>query len=121
MTVFMVIKVDVSRLSNSVKHVILNTFEYKFILEKQIDINKNIVILNNENDVLKVKQILEDSLRTNRIFDYIVAENTKEKNEIAILKKGDIEQLGIFVCAHCGMIFDSELQRTIHQRIHYFF
>jgi hypothetical protein len=117
----MVIKVDVSRLSDSLKEIIVSIFEQKSILQRQSNINKNILVLVNENDVQRIKQILEDTLKSNVINDYLVAENTKEQNEIAILKRGDIEQLGIFICAHCGMLFESELQRTIHQRIHYFF
>jgi hypothetical protein len=117
----MVIKVDISRLSDSLKEIIVSIFEQKSILQRQSNINKNILVLVNENDVQSIKQILEDTLKSNVINDYLVAENTKEQNEIAILKRGDIEQLGIFICAHCGMLFESELQRTIHQRIHYFF
>ena len=117
----MVIKVDVSRLSDSLKEIIVSIFEQKSILQRQSNINKNILVLVNENDVQSIKQILEDTLKSNVINDYLVAENTKEQNEIAILKRGDIEQLGIFICAHCGMLFESELQRTIHERIHYFF
>jgi hypothetical protein len=117
----MVIKVDVSRLSDSLKEIIVSIFEQKSILQRQSNINKNILVLVNENNVQSIKQILEDTLKSNVINDYLVAENTKEQNEIAILKRGDIEQLGIFICAHCGMLFESELQRTIHQRIHYFF
>ena len=117
----MVIKVDVSRLSDSLKEIIVSIFEQKSILQRQSNINKNILVLVNENDVQSIKQIIEDTLKSNVINDYLVAENTKEQNEIGILKRGDIEQLGIFICAHCGMLFESELQRTIHQRIHYFF
>lgn len=117
----MVIKVDVSRLSDSLKEIIVSIFEQKSILQRQSNINNNILVLVNENDVQSIKQILEDTLKSNVINDYLVAENTKEQNELAILKRGDIEQLGIFICDHCGMLFDSELQRTIHQRIHYFF
>ena len=117
----MVIKVDVSRLSNSLKEIIISAFEHKSILQKQSNIHKNTIILDNESDVLRITQILKETLASNGINDYMVAENTQQENEIAILKKGDIEQLDIFICAHCGMLFDSELQRIIHQRIHYFF
>jgi hypothetical protein len=117
----MVIKVDVSRLSDSLKEIIVSVFDQKSILQKQSNINKNIIVLDNENDILRIKQILEEILIDNLINEYLIAENTKEENEIAILKRGDIEQLGIYICAHCGMLFDSELQRTVHQRIHYFF
>ena len=117
----MVIKVDVSRLSDSLKEIIVSVFDQKSILQKQSNINNNIIVLDNENDILRIKQILEEILIDNVINEYLIAENTKEENEIAILKRGDIEQLGIYICAHCGMLFDSEVQRTVHQRIHYFF
>jgi hypothetical protein len=117
----MVIKVDVSRLSDNLKEIIVRVFDQKSILQKQSNINKDIIVLDNENDILRIKQILEEILIDNVINEYLIAENTKEENEIAILKRGDIEQLGIYICAHCGMLFDSELQRTVHQRIHYFF
>jgi Flp pilus assembly CpaF family ATPase len=118
----MAIKVDVSRLPNSLKEIIISGFEHKSILQKQSNIHKNTIILDDdENDVLRIKQILEDTLASNQVNDYMVAENSQQEDEIAILKKGDIEQLDIFICAHCGMLFDSELQRIIHQRIHYFF
>src|ERR671923_1257588 len=121
MILLMVIKVDVSRLSSALREIILNTFEHKSFLEKKSNINKNIIILDNETSIPKIMQILQDSLPKNLINDYIVTENIKEENEIAILKKGDIEQLGIFICTHCAMLFESDLERTTHQRLHYLF
>ena len=44
-----------------------------------------------------------------------------DKNEIAILKSGDLEEIGIFICAHCGTPFQSHEQMMIHQRMHYIF
>jgi hypothetical protein len=123
----MVIKVDMSYLSSNIRKIILNTIENKSILQKQSSSNNNnnnnndIIILESETDVQKIKEILQYTLTKNRLNDYIVTENMKEENEIAILKNGDIEQLGIYICSHCGMLFKSDVQRTIHQRIHYFF
>ena len=39
----MVIKVDVSRLSDSLKEIIVSVFDQKSILQKQSNINKNII------------------------------------------------------------------------------
>jgi hypothetical protein len=50
----------------------------------------------------------------------VVVDNIEEEDEIAILRKDDLEQLGIFICLHCGTLFASENERTIHQRMHYF-
>jgi hypothetical protein len=63
----MVIKVDVSRLSDSLKEIIVSIFEQKSILQRQSNINKNILVLVNENDVQSIKQILEDTLKSNVI------------------------------------------------------
>jgi hypothetical protein len=121
----MVIRVDMSYLSSNIRKIILNTIENKFISQKQSNNNNNnnnnIIILDSETDVQKIKEILQYTLTKNRLNDYIVTENTKEQNEIAILKNGDIEQLGIYTCPHCAMLFKSDVQRTIHQRIHYLF
>jgi hypothetical protein len=48
------------------------------------------------------------------------SENTEKENEITLLKKGDIQQLGIYLCTHWGDALGSEIQRTVHKRIHYF-
>jgi hypothetical protein len=121
----MVIRVDMSYLSSNIRKIILNTIENKSTWQKQSNNNKNnnndIIIFDNETDIQKIKEILQYTLAKNRLNDYIVTENMKEENEIAILKNGDIEQLGIYTCPHCAMLFKSDVQRTIHQRIHYLF
>src|SRR5918999_6403988 len=119
----MVIKVDMSYLSTNIRKIIHNTIENKSISQKPSnnDDNNDIIILDGETDIQKIKEILQYALTKNRLNDYIVTENTKEENEIALLKNGDIEQLGIYICSHCGMLFKSDVQRTIHQRIHYLF
>jgi hypothetical protein len=118
----MVIKVDMSYLSINIKKIILNTIENKSISQKQSNNNNNdIIVLDSETDIQKIKEILQYALTKNRLNDYIVTENTKEENEIAILKNGDIEQLGIYICSHCGMLFKNDIQCTMHQRIHYLF
>jgi hypothetical protein len=111
----MVIKVDMSYLSTNIRKIILTTIENKSISLKQINNNNNdIIILDSETGIQKIKEILQYALTENRLNDYIVTENTKEENEIAILKNGDIEQLGIYICSHCGMLFKNDTQRTIH-------
>ena len=81
--------------------------------------NEYSIIIPNESDIQAIKSNLEQLLKENNMRDFVVVENTEKENEIAILKKGDIEQLGIFLCTHCGISFESEIQRTVHQRIHY--
>ena len=39
----------------------------------------------------KIKSRLEEILKENTIQDFVVSENTEKQNEIAFLKKADIE------------------------------
>ena len=122
----MVIRIDISNLTNDLRDIILNSLELKSFLNDQLNNNddnnnKQIIVLPNENNIQKLKQIIQNILTRNCYQnEYIVAENLEEKNEIAILKQGDMEQLGIYICTHCGLSFKSQVQRTIHERMHYF-
>jgi hypothetical protein len=99
------------------------------LLQKEITKNSVIedntvdgqILLPNEHDEQKIRLIIERQFSKNRDFDdYIVAGNNDDPLEIAILKKGDIEQLGLFICGFCPMVFRSEVEKNIHQRVHYF-
>lgn len=51
---------------------------------------------------------------------YVVAESADDPAELAVLKEGDIEQLGLYLCGYCGMVFRNDVERNVHQRAHYF-
>lgn len=76
------------------------------------------IVLDDEQDGKKVRLLMEEFLGTRD--DYVVAENSEDPSEIAVLKKGDIQQLGLFICGYCPMVLKSEIERSIHQRVHYF-
>ena len=116
----MAIRVDISHLHSDLRNIILNSIDTKSISDNNQSNNKDLIIFANEDNTQKIKQLIQNILTQNHITDYIVAENTEEENEIAILKQGDMEQFGIYICTHCGMSFESEIQRIVHQRIHYF-
>ena len=67
-----------------------------------------------------VKSFLEEVFSAHSLSDYVIAENSRDDNELVILKKGDIEQIGLFICMHCSMIFGSAEERSEHLRAHYF-
>ncbi|HEY6884712.1 MAG TPA: hypothetical protein VI278_11805 [Nitrososphaeraceae archaeon] len=122
----MVVRVDISYLTSDLRYIIVNNAKVKSIpnylhRNRNNDNNNNdIITFIDENSIQKIKQIIQHIFTENHINGYIVAENTEEENEIVILKQGDMEQFGIYICTHCGMSFESEIQRTVHQRIHYF-
>lgn len=68
----------------------------------------------------ELKNFLENTLEKNNLSQFVVVEDTENENTLAIVKEGDIEQFGMHVCGHCGMIFRSEEERVVHERIHYF-
>jgi hypothetical protein len=114
----MVVKIDLSYIPNNIQHIILDIVDR--LVASQKESSDKMITLYNERNVEKIKHILEEELRLKNLNDYVISENTRDESEIAVLKKGDIEQLGIYVCMHCGMVFESEAQRTVHQRMHYF-
>jgi hypothetical protein len=116
----MAIRVDISHLHSDLRNIILSSIDTKSISDNNQSNSKDLIIFANEDNIQKIKQLIQNILTQNHITDYIVAENTEEENEIAILKQGDMEQFGIYICTHCGMSFESEIQRIVHQRIHYF-
>ena len=111
----MVVTIDLTYANDRLRNLIQKSIS----LDSHIDQNGYTVVLEGEPDLKRIKPSLEKLLDENGIRDFVVAENTEKENEIAILKQGDIEQLGIFLCTHCGVSFESEIQRIVHQRIHY--
>jgi hypothetical protein len=116
----MVVKIDMSFIPANLKRTLMKSFDENGILEGQRDYDKNLIVFNKGYSRQKVKEFLEQELKKNEVYDYLVSENSEDEREIAILRKGDIEQLGIYPCIHCGMVFGSEEHRTIHERVHYF-
>lgn len=57
-------------------------------------------------------------LASSGLGDFIVSEDTEAENALAILKDGDVEQFGMHICNHCGMIFESKNEKIIHEWIH---
>ena len=112
----MVVTIDLSYVPDRLRSLIRKSIDLKY------DPNQNecMIILQSEPNTEKIKSMLEQILKENTIDDFVVTENTEKENEITLLKQGDLEQLGIFLCTHCGVSFGSEIQRIVHQRIHYF-
>ena len=104
----------------------MNDLTCNTIIEDRLDAGQIIVRSKEGLDRLKVKLLIEKALddikniQGKSTEDYLVAENDEDPNEIAILKKGNIEQLGLFICEFCPLVFRSEIEKNIHQRIHYF-
>jgi len=121
--IIMVVKVDLSHLPLDLKMMILNNQEFSS-LPKNDHYNKcdDLVYLElpqeNKETIIKT---LERILASSNIVGYSVVENMIDEKEVAILKSGDIEELGLFICAHCAAPFQSYEQMMIHQRMHYIF
>ena len=108
--------IDISRTPKFLKSII-----YKEIARFHVtDMNDNYLKMDQESNRQHVKSFLEEVFCAHSLGDYVIAENSRDDNELVILKKGDIEQIGLFICMHCSMIFGSAEERSEHLRAHYF-
>ena len=102
----------------------LNQFliQDSFVTNKVIDTNNiTIVIFEFPGSLKEFESLLTSILAKNSIKEYIITQDMEKENTIAILKSGDLEQLGILVCDFCGAVFHSEDEKYIHQRAHFFY
>ena len=72
------------------------------------------------NGSLKDFKLFVESILRNNYDEYMVAEDAESADTLTILKQGDVEQFGMYVCSHCGTFFKSIEERGVHERIHYF-
>ena len=113
----MVIIINLSRVCTELRPAILSLLSRQ--ISKVNDIQDNvgeqqICILAEKADVPKIKNMIEIEFSRNTDFDdYLITCNNDNPSEIDILKKGDLEQLGLFICGFCPMIFQSEVEKNI--------
>jgi hypothetical protein len=108
--------IDISRAPKFLKSII-----YKEIARFHVtDMNNSYLKMDQECDRQDVKSFLEEVFCAHSLSDYVITENSRDDNELVIMKKGDIEQIGLFICMHCSMIFGSAEERSEHLRAHYF-
>jgi hypothetical protein len=72
------------------------------------------------NGSLKDFKLFVENILRNNYDGYMIAEDTDTINTLTILKQGDVEQFGMYMCSHCGTFFKSIDEKTVHERIHYF-
>ena len=115
-SLIVVVIIDITRTPKFLKSII-----YKEIAIFHVtDMNDSYLKMDQECNRQHVKSFLEEVFNAHSLSDYVIAENSRDDNELVILKKGDIEQIGLFICMHCSMIFGSAEDRSEHLRVHYF-
>jgi hypothetical protein len=93
-----------------------------YVTDKDKDnINTISAVFEFHGSIKEFEGLLTSILLKNFIKEYVIAQDMEKENTIAILKAGDIRQLGILVCDFCGAVFHSEDEKYIHQRAHYFY
>lgn len=115
-------RINLSFLCQELKPVIVDALKIKEVIEG-VETSRdvpNIVLLSDETNVDKIKKELQAVLNFRNMSDYVIAENSEDAQEIAILKKGDLAQLGLFLCGYCATLFSSEVEKNLHERAHYF-
>ena len=123
---------DLSFLTGNIRSVIVNSEEIKSCsvdhttnrtnsaVADQHAPNKIITLDYKKKSLDDFKVMLQDILARNHLDNFTIAEDTEAENTVAILREGDLEQFGIYVCKHCGSTFKSIDERILHERIHYF-
>jgi len=69
----------------------------------------------------ELEHLLNSILQKNSIKEYVVVQDTEQDNTLTLLKNGDVEQLGIFICDLCGAVFHDDDEKYVHQRAHFLF
>ena len=69
----------------------------------------------------ELEHLLNSILQKNSVKEYVVAQDIEQDNTLTLLKNGDVEQLGIFICDLCGAVFHDEDEKYVHQRAHFLF
>jgi len=124
----LIIRVDLHFLSENLKSLIINSKELNqyditnlgyFSIERKDQLN-NIRLFEFDGYFSSFKGLLRLVLQNNSMNDYVVTEDLDSENTFVVLKKGDIEQLGLLLCDFCGLACASEEEKYIHQRAHYF-
>jgi hypothetical protein len=134
----MIIRLELSFLSQNVRSKVVNSEEIKsFSIDRSTDVDhthnhtnhpvadvkdsSTIIILDyNKGSLEDFKVVLRDILARNHLENFTIAEDMEAENTVAILREGDLEQFGIYTCKHCGTTFKSVDERMVHERIHYF-
>ena len=123
------IRLDASFLPTDLKATLLRALgkRYRIIVEMENsnkddhDERKNFpIVIYNEGSFDDFKAVLEDILKKNHMEQFVVAENTENHNTYSVLKGGDLEQFGLVICDHCGMVFGNGSEKMAHEKIHYF-
>ena len=89
--------------------------------EDKDNINTISAVFEFHGSIKEFEGLLTSILLKNSIKEYVITQDMEKENTIAILKSGDLRQLGILVCDFCGAVFHSEDEKYIHQRAHYFY
>lgn len=100
------VRIDISRLCDASKEIVLEALG-------ATETDDRIVA---QGSPAHIKQTIEKILPEG----YVVAQNVDEPDAVAVLKEGDIEQLGLYLCGYCATVFHNEAERNVHQRVHFF-
>ena len=120
------INVDLSFFPDNLVPLITNSIEIKSFFVENYSTNSQdrdtkLSLFNFPGSINEFEDLLKSILQKNSINEYVVVQDTETENTLAILKDGDMRQLGILICDFCGAAFSSEDEKYIHQRAHFLF
>ncbi len=119
------ISVDFSFFPDNLMQIVINSLGTKSSFVKNLQssstnnssqkiTNPTISIFDFPGNLKEFEDLLNCLLQNNAIKEYVVVQDTESENTLALLKHGDIEQLGILSCDFCGAAFNSEDEKYIY-------
>jgi hypothetical protein len=120
------IYVDLSFFPDNLVPLITNSIEIKSFFVENYSTNSQdrdtkLSLFNFPGSINEFEDLLKSILQKNSINEYVIAQDTETENTLAILKDGDMRQLGILICDFCGAAFSSEEEKYSHHGAHFLF
>jgi hypothetical protein len=117
---YRVLWIDISRLCIDTADIVLKALGDKSVAYN-FDAGKAAINLPDTPDIQTVRELISDALsKSPKKDDYLVVDNAGDETRISVLRQGDIEELGLYLCSLCAMIFGSKEEKVVHERSHLF-
>jgi hypothetical protein len=118
---------DLSYFPDTLLPIIMNSDKLKNLINKEKlsngdqSIKSKSIVLDYPGSINDLENLLNSILHEKSIKEYVAVQDTEQENTLTLLKNGDVEQLGIYICDLCGAIFHDEGEKYAHQRAHFIF
>lgn len=120
------ISLNLSYIPDNLFQLIINSDNLKnFIIKNNLKNGQprdsKIIVLDYPGSIIDLENLLNIALQKFSNNEYVAVQDIEKENTLTLLRNGDIEQLGIYICDLCGAVFHGEDEKYVHQRAHFLF